>query len=187
MKKLILFTIFFTSLLSTANAQKDANSKSRASKVELGYAFGGTPRYHYLASYSGFTGSLLHGLKLSDQFHLYAGLGLEKLSDRNILPLIADFDYYNKKGNQFLNAKTGYAFAWGTRTEVDNNYQYRGGFHFSIGYGFHLLTQSKFNLRFLAAYNYRDTKLRYQALPDSPIYEDASKTHLFSFKTVFSF
>jgi len=187
MKKFILITLLIASFSATVNAQSTFDSKSRISKIELGYSLGGTLRYHYVASYNGINVGLFHGYKLSDRFHLSGGFNIEKLSDRTILPLSADIDFYNKKGNQVFNIRAGYAAIWGTRAEVETNYKYKGGLQYSLGYGFQLFKTENWKLSFLASYNFRDTKLVYHSPAKGTNYEDPSKSHLISFKTIFSF
>ncbi len=185
--KSLLFTCLITLFYFNFSFSQDDTDSKRTTKVEVGYLFGGTPSYHYLATYSGPTFSLFHGKELSDRLHLYGGFNFEKLTDRTILPVMIDFDYYNQKGNQFFNFNMGYAFAWSAHSETQTSYNYNGGLAFGAAYGVDLLVKEDWKLKFLFSYNYRDTKLTYQTNPDNIKYEDPSKTHLLSLKTIFAF
>lgn len=184
---LLLFSVLFT-LDSAAQTTLTTNKKTRYTKLEAGYTTGGTFSNHYFAMNDGLVLGLYHGVKLSDHFSVSLGVGFEHLKEGVLLPMMLDVEAYGVKRKGYFNFKAGYSLGWSSRTIINKDYNYKGGYLFSLGYGFQLFKNEKWKLDFLPSYNFRQTRLSYLPELDTVVtpYVAKRKIHLISFKIVVS-
>lgn len=189
MKRLTLLLFFSCFLLLQTKAQEQTTSptKNSITKFELGYHFGGDFSNYYLAYHGGFGLGIFQGFKVSKQFSMHGGMGIEQLKDGILLPMMVDFDYYNKKQNRFINFKTGYSIGWNTTGVGNKAFKYKGGGLVSMGYGFKLFEKEKLQGSLLLSYNFRETHVQYQREENGEIIAANRTIHLLSIKTSLKF
>ena len=180
--RITLTYLLFLAFVCTLSAQNSSSNHKRVTKFEVGYMMGGTPSNHYFAFNEGFSVNALHGVLLSKHFTVSGGLGFEELKEGNLMPMFLDVEAYSKSGKGYFNFRSGYSVAWSSRTVVNENYKYRGGFLFSVGYGFRVFQNPKFKVHFMPSYNFRQTRLNYLPGPDSDPYTAIRRIHLLSLK-----
>lgn len=165
-----------------------ADSTSLKSIIALGSSVGSDVAQDNDNLKFGYFGHITLQRSISARFDLGLGVGLENYQEETLMPLFVAANAFFKPTTTtgFLSTQIGYAFAWHEDYSELEDYDYQGGWLYSLNYGYRFKINAKFAFLASLGVDFQTSQVKIE-LNQSREYIERVHFLLFSFSTGIQF